>query len=305
MIRVLTGPNNYALKQALKSAKDNFIQKYGDLSLEVIDGDESSYEHLMMAVESVPFLAPKKMLIIYGLGNIKEAAENLDTLLGAASEDDELIIVEPKPDKRSSYFKNLKKNTELTEFKEPDENELANWLVKEASNRGAKLSSADAAYLSQRIGGGQERAANELNKLIDYGADISKETIDSLTEASPQTSVFNLLDSAFSGNAKKAMLIYDEQRIQGEEPIRILAMLIWQMHLVAMVDAAEGRTDQEIMNTSGLKPFTLNKSKSIARRMGRRRISEALSSLVELDTRLKSTSIDADDALKDLLISIS
>ncbi|HEX5456417.1 MAG TPA: DNA polymerase III subunit delta [Candidatus Saccharimonadales bacterium] len=305
MVRVFVGPNSYALREAVKSARDKFMEKYGDLALEVIDGEESSYEHILMAIESVPFLAPKKMLIIYGLGNIKEAVENLDALIEAASENDELIIVEPKPDKRSSYFKNLKKNTQLTEFKDPDEGELAHWLVEHAKNRGAELSSADAAYLVQRIGGSQQRAANELNKLIDYGAVISRETIDYMTEASPQTSVFNLLDAAFGGNAGKAIKIYEEQRTQGEEPIKIMAMLIWQMHLVALVDSAGGRTDQEIMAASGLKPFTLNKSKSIARKMGRQRIKAALSRLVELDRQLKSTSIDADDALKDLLISIS
>lgn len=305
MVRVFVGPNDYALKEAVKSAKEQFVKEYGDLALEIIDGEETSYEHVLMAIESVPFLAPKKMLIIHGLGTIKEAVENLDTLLGVVGENDELIIVEPKPDKRSVYYKSLKKNTELTEFKEPDERELANWLAKEAKKRDARLSSADAAYLVQRIGAGQERAANELGKLIDYGMDITRETIDFLTEASPQTSVFNLLDSVFAGNTKKAIQIYDEQRTQGEEPIRILAMLIWQMHLVAMVDSAGERTDNEIMGISGLKPFTLNKSKSIARRMGKRGIRDALSRLVELDRQLKSSSVDADDALKDLLISIS
>ena len=305
MVRVFVGPNSYALKEAVKSAKDKFTEEYGDLALEVIDGEESSYERVLMSLESVPFLAEKKMLIIYGLGDIKEAADDMDKLISVVGEDDELIIIEPKPDKRSSYYKYLKKNTELTEFKEPDERELSNWLVKEAKDKGAKMSLADANYLIQRIGSGQEQAANELSKLIDYGRGISREIIDSLTEASPQTSVFNLLDSAFAGNAKKTMEIYDEQRTQGEEPIRILAMLVWQMHHVAMVESAGNRTDQEIMDVSGLKPFTLNKSRSIARKMGRQRIKEALSRLTELDKQLKSTSVDADDALKNLLVSIS
>jgi DNA polymerase-3 subunit delta len=305
MVRVFVGPNSYGLKQAVKSAKDKFTEEYGDFALEVIDGEESAYEHVLMAIESVPFLSEKKMLIVYNLGNIKEAAENPDSLLERAGDNDELLIIEPKPDKRSSYYRFLKKNTELSEFKEPDEGELARWLVKQAQEKGTKLSLSDADYLIQRVGVGQEQAANELSKLIDYGAGISRDTIDSLTEASPQTSIFNLLDAAFGRNTKKAMQIYDEQKSQGEEPIRIMAMLIWQMHLVAMVDAAGARTDQEIMNTSGLKPFTLNKSRSIARKMGRRRIKETLSRMAELDKQLKSTSVDADDSLKDLLMSIS
>ena len=96
-----------------------------------------------------------------------------------------------------------------------------------------------------------------------------------MTEASPQSNVFNLLDSAFSGNLKEALEIYDEQRTQGEEPLKIFGMLVWQMHLVALVGSAKGQSDSEIMQSSGLKPFTLNKSKSIARRLGRERIISA------------------------------
>lgn len=285
MIRVLSGPNNFALKQALREAKDKFVKEYGELALEVIDAEETGFDRILEAVESVPFLAEKKMVVAYNLGLLKEAAERMEEIV-KDSGSTELIIVEPKLDRRSSYFKYLKKNTELTEFKELDERDLAGWLVNTAQSKGARLGIAEANYLAQRTGSSQQKAYNELIKLIDYDKDINRQNIDKLTEASPQTSVFNLLDSAFAGNIRKAMDIYDEQRTQGEEPIKILSMLVWQMHLVALVDSAAGRTDAEIMQTSGLKPFTLNKSRSIARRMGKDRIKKVLAELVELDRQL-------------------
>jgi DNA polymerase-3 subunit delta len=302
MVRVFCGANSYMLKQELNKVKTDFIKKYGELSVEVIDGEEASYEQIKDAVNSVPFLAEKKLVIIHGLGQNKAAAEKIEELAEAANE---LTIVEPKPDKRSAYYKFLKKNAEVIEFSEPDEHALARWLVEEAGQKGAKLGLGDANYLIQRVGLNQQHLNNELNKLIDFGQGISRETIDRLTEASPQTTIFNLLDSAFSGNMAKAMDIYEEQRTQGEEPLKIFGLLVWQMHLVALVDSAKGRSDSEIMNVSGLKPFTLNKSRSIARRMGRERIRKILSEMVETDRMLKFTSVDADEALKSLLVSIS
>lgn len=305
MVRIFVGQNNYALKKELGGIKAKFTDKYGDLALEMIDGEETPFEQIKSAVESVPFLAEKKLVIVHSLSQNKDAAEKIEALAESAESGNDLIIVEPKPDKRSSYYKYLAKNTELIEFNELDERELANWLAKEASDRGAKLSFTDAYYLVQRVGSNQELASNELNKLIDYGEGISRENIDSLTEASPQTTIFNLLDSAFSGNLEQAMDIYDEQRTQGEEPLKIFGMIIWQMHLVALVDSAKNQSDAEIMKASGLKPFTLNKSKSIARRMGRKQIKKVLSEMVELDKMLKTTPVDADDALKSLIVSIS
>lgn len=305
MVKVLVGQNNYALRRELGRIKADFIKKYGDLAIETIDGEDASYEQIKSAVESVPFLAEKKLVIIYGLSQNKDAAEKIEPLAEAAESGNDLVIVEPKPDKRGSYYKHLKKNTDVVEFNELDERQLADWLAKEAEKNGLKISFGDAYYLVQRVGSNQELVSNELKKLIDYGEGLSKETIDKLTEASPQTTIFNLLDSAFSGNLEQAMSIYDEQRTQGEEPLKIFGMLIWQMHLVALVDSARNQPDAEIMKASGLKPFTLNKSKSIARKMGRERIKKVLSEMVELDKMLKTTSVNADDALKNLLVSIS
>lgn len=304
MVRVLSGPNSFALKRALNKLKAEFAKKHGELAVEVIDGEEAEFDRIISAIESASFLTAKKMVIVYALSTNKEAVEKIEQLVEAANTGNELVIVEPKMDKRSVYYKYLKKNTQLNEFSELDEQELANWLAGEAKKRAAKLSFSDTYYLVQRIGSNQELAANELNKLIDYDKNVSRQTIDLLTEASPRTNIFNLLDSAFAGNVKKVLSIYDEQRTQGEEPLKILAMIMWQMHLVAMVEAAGERTDGEIMQVSGLKPFTLNKSRSIARRMGREKIKAVLRRLVEVDKQLKTSSVDADDAMKNLLISL-
>lgn len=304
-VKVFIGPNSFALKQALSEVKAGFIKQHGDLAVETIDGDEADFQKVKSAVQSVPFLSSSKLTIVYNLGSIKEPAEEIEGIINSIGDEEELLIVEPKPDKRSSYYKYLKKNTEVKEFNELDERALAAWAVEYSKEKGAKLSTSDANYLIQRAGTGQELLSNELKKLIDYDVNITRENIDSLTEASPQTTVFNLLDAAFSGNTKKAIEIYGEQRYQGEEPLKILGLIIWQLHLVALVDAAEGKSDSEIMQASGLKPFTLNKSKSIVRHMGRQKIRDTLNKLVELDKRMKSSLIDPDEALKDLIISIS
>jgi DNA polymerase-3 subunit delta len=305
MARTFTGPNNFALKQALRGAKAEFVKKHGDLAVEAIDAEESDYNQIISAVESMPFLAEKKLVIVYSLGAVKDIAEKIERLIEATAKSNELIIVERKPDKRSAYYKYLKASTDLSEFKELDERELANWAANETKKSGVKLGFGDAYYLVQRVGTDQELVSGELRKLIDYGKGISKDNIDLLTEASPQTNIFNLLDSAFSGNYKKAMSIYDEQRLQGGEPLKIFGMIIWQMHLVALVESAGDRTDAEIMKTSGLKPYTLNKSRLIARRMGKEKIQNILNELVKLDRQLKTTSVDIDDALKNLLLTIS
>lgn len=304
MVRTFTGPNGFALKQAVNKIKSDFTGEYGDLAVEIIDGDEAEFIHIKSALESVPFLASKKLVIVQNLGAVKEAVERIEELTESANETTELIIVESKPDKRGSYYKYLKKHTDLTEFKELDDRELANWLTGEAKKMDAQLNSADAYYLVQRVGNNQRLIYRELQKLVNYNSRISRQTIDLLTEASPQTSIFNLLDSAFAGEKQKTIQLYEEQRLQKVEPLNILGMIIWQMHSVALLDAAGERSDAEIMQVSGLKPFTLNKSRSIARRLGSNKVKTTLNKLSELDKQLKTTAVDPDEALKNFLISL-
>ncbi len=305
MTRVFTGPNSYALKFQTRSLVSEFISKYGELSVERLDGEESSYEQVLSAIESVPFLAEKKLVVLSGVSTNKELIEKIENLIDSAKEGNELMIIEPKIDKRSVYYKYLKSNAELVEFKELDERGLANWLVEQAKEKGAELRFGDASYLVARIGTDQNKAFNEFGKLIDFDKKITRRSIDSLTEAAAQTNIFNLLDSAFSGNKHKTLDIYESQRAQGDDPLKILAMIIWQMHLVALVEAGQERTDDEVMRASGLKPFTLGKTRAIADTMGRDKIRSVLNHLTRLDKQLKTTSVDADDAVKNLLLSIS
>ncbi len=72
--------------------------------------------------------------------------------------------------------------------------------------------SKDAKYLVMRVGANQQTLSNELAKLLSYDKAITRQTIDLLTEQTPQSTIFELLDAAFAGNSKKAMELYAEQR---------------------------------------------------------------------------------------------
>lgn len=304
MIVTLTGSNGFLLRKSLRQIQSDFIKEHGDLAVERFDGEEATYEQILGAIVSVSFLTPRKLVIIRGLSGNKQAAEQIDKLLDAASDSADLVFVEPKPDKRSVYYKTLKKRTDMQEFAELDERGLANWLMGEAKSRGATLSSPDAFYLVSRVGANQQLLDNELTKLTEYNSVITRDTIDLLTETSPQGNIFNLLDAAFAGDSKRALKLYADQRAQKEEPQKILAMIVWQMHVVALVHAAGPKSADEIARDTKMSPYTLGKAKNIARRLTKAEVIELLDNLCELDRKLKSQAMDADEALKNLLISL-
>lgn len=299
MTFALAGTNHYQLKSRLDELVNSFVKKHGNLVLEKLDGEEASYEQIIGAVESLPFLAEKKMVIIYDLSANKQAAEALEHIIELAGDTTDLIMVESMPDKRSAYYKQLKKLDGFNEFSEPDENELAKWLVSESVKKNARLNLGDARYLVERVGRNQSRLQQELEKLIQYDPLVNKESIKLLIEENPSSTIFNLIDSVFSGNLDQALHIYDEQRRQKVEPQAIHGMLVWQMHAVAVADSAPpANTPAQISKDSGLSPFVIQKSQRIAHKIGRQKIIEFMRLLRDIDYRGKHEALDYDDALR-------
>jgi DNA polymerase-3 subunit delta len=234
----------------------------------------------------------------------KEFVDVAPDLLKALPETTDVIIIEPKLDKRLSYYKFLKQHSDYHECNELDEAGLAKWLIAQAEEQGGTLSRADATYLVERVGAIQQLLANELAKLLSHSPDITRQTIDILTDQTPQSTIFELLDAALAGRTQRALQLYAEQRAMKVEPQAILAMLAWQFHVLAVVKAAGNRDPGTIAKEAKLNPFVVRKSQATARKLEFEQIKHLIHSALELDIRLKSQPIDADEAVLYLLSSI-
>lgn len=293
------------LKAELDRLVGDFVQEHGDFALERLDGEEAEYGRITESVQSLPFLASKKLVVLKNGGANKQFAENIEHILDSITDSTDLIIVEPKLDKRLSYYKTLKKKTDFREYAALDVLGLANWLNKAAKERGGELKTADARYLVERVGTNQQLLSNELNKLLNYQPNVTRETIDLLTEATPQSTIFELLDAAFAGNIKRALKLYAEQRTLKVEPQQILAMIAWQLHILALIKTAGQRSADDIAKDAKINPYVVRKSQSIARKLTLAELKKLVHDALELDVRLKSQSIDADEALQHYLLTIS
>lgn len=305
VITVLTGENSYLLKAELRRLIDGFVAEHTDIGLERLDGEEADYDRMRESLESLPFLASRKLVVLHKPSANKEFIERAADLLADVSDTTDVIIVEPKPDKRTAYYKFLKKTAELKEFNELDENGLVRWATEQVKERGGALSLSDARYLVQRVGVSQELISNELDKLLNYNSTVSRQTIDLLTDPTPQSTIFELLDAAMSGNAKRALELYEEQRAMKVEPQQILAMLAWQLHALAIVKTAVGKDTAMISKEAKINPFVVRKTQGLSRQMSLPQVKRLIRSTLELDTRLKSQPIDADEALINLLLTVN
>lgn len=304
MIATITGSNQFLAKNRLDEITRQFVNEYGDLALERLDGEEIEAQGVIDAVQSLPFLASKKLVIVRNLSANKQAAEKIEQIISSVTDSCDLIFHEPVTDKRTVFYKTLKAKTQFEEFSKLDGSNLVEWACDYAKKQAAELSYADANYLIQRLGDDQQLLASELDKLITYNPKISHQTIDLLSEKTPQSKVFDLMDAAFAGNKKRALELYEEQRAQKIEPQAILGMLAWQLNIFAVAKYSEGKQSGEIAKDLGLSPFPVSKAVGLVRRLDQKDILNLVNQAERIDRLSKTKPIDLDEALKTYIATI-
>ncbi len=305
MIVVLTGANDFLRKAELKKLTNAFLREHDAMAIEKLDGEEASAERMQAAVSSLPFLTSRKLVILRDPGKQKVFAEKIVDILKEVADTTDLIIDEPKLDKRLSYYKTLKKDTDFREFTELDANGLTTWAAGYAKEQGGMVSTGDARALIDRVGPNQQLIKSELDKLLAYNPQITRQTIELLVDPMPQSSVFELLDAAFQGKTARMLQLYHEQRALKVEPQAIIALIAWQLHVLAVVKTAGERSPDEISRAAKLNPYVVRKSLGLARHLSLPQVKRMVSDLLALDIRMKTVSVDADEALQLYLLKLS
>lgn len=304
VITTLTGENDYMITKFVRQQQVHYLDKYGQFGVEKIDCEEVETERILEALQSLPFLAPEKLVILRKPGQNKKFVDMFTDILETIPQSVTVIIIETKPDKRSTYYKTLKSKTELKEFPVLDNNMLAKWLVSEAKDRGGEISLSDAIFLLNRVGNNQMLLSNDLDKLITYSPKINRDNINKLTIESPQTTIFDLIEASLQGRTKKALEIYEQQRQQKVEPQQIVAMLAWQLHIMATVKSAGQKSSSQIASDAKINPYVVGKSQKLVGEMTYSEIKQHIHDLFELDYQLKTSAIDADLALQGYIMGL-
>lgn len=305
MITVLTGNNSYLIFNKLSQLEQDFLKSNEQIGIEKFGGADIEFAEFMASIKAVSLFAPKRFLVVYELSANKALAEQIEQIISSISDMIDLVIVEVNPDKRTRYYKTLQKLTSLQEFRQLDENQTLSWIKSYVKEAGGEIGVSEARYLVSRLSIDQQLLHNELDKLIAYKPKITIETIDLLVEPTPQSSVFELLDTAFAGDTQRAISIYKDQRQQNVEPLAILGMIGWQLYALATVSLAGDRSIDAIARDTKLNPFVVRKSQALLRQRSFDQIKELTYEALKTDIRLKSQHVDEDEALIQLLIKIA
>ncbi len=300
MIIFLYGEDSFRAKEKLNKFKQKFITEVDSSAVNLVelDGKKVTLNDLNKAMATQSFLSKKRMIIIRDIlkQNKTQQTEVLELLKKGKyreGQDDNIIIfLDTKVDKRSALFKYLKASKFSEEFIKLKDKVLVKWIQQRVVQIGGRINQAVATYLAERSDGNLWALSNEINKLVAQKGkkEISQEDVEQTYLIQIDDNIFNLTDAVGARNKKLALKLIDEQLSSGVNEIYLLTMIVRQFRILLQlrVELDKGKGNyREIAKELSLHPFVVQKALAQASKYKLDDLKNIYKKLLDADIRLK------------------
>ncbi len=323
------GEETYLIDDILRRLKKKLVNPdFEQLNFILIGGKEASYEKIIDACETLPFMAEKKLVYLNGLdifkkksGSSPEEEEEQSTkyITEMPKNDEErfanyiakipesTVVVfygNPSVDGRRKIVKQIKKYGCAAEFTKLSEEKFNRWikwifgtLGKSIGARELVLFKNNLDYLGKRSSQNLLDVENEIKKLVSFmgeSINVEKDHIDKAMGSNFHNDIFNLLDSIEKNNYPESVKRLNHMLEKKEPALKILAVLGNQIKniLSSKLLTEEGYSYKEIASKLEIHDFVARKCVTQGRRLTIERLRELLNLFLDADMAIKSSKMD-------------
>lgn len=190
-----------------------------DFNCDVLRGADIEVSGLSAALEALPMLAARRLVVIRDPGAMKKPQrERLERYLAKPAAESVLLLVVPSTASKLDAW--LSKAGTLVEFRELEGDDLKKWIAKEAKERcGVDITAGATSRLADYCGSDLQMLAGELRKLAAYvnGATIDEAAVEAMTGVRPGVTLADLLDRVAMRDTTGAIAIVREVLAQPKQ----------------------------------------------------------------------------------------
>lgn len=287
------------------------------------DMRESSIQEAMFDVQTVPFLSPKKAILVrhpYFLSGKDVKADvnhDLDVLinyLNHPNSENILIFYAPyeKLDERKKLVKLLKQKSEVSTFEVYNKASLTAWLKKKLNEEKITFDQEAIDLFLSLTHEKLDLLYKELEKVSLYfmgetsNRHLNKELVNTLVARQLEDNVFQLTDAILNRKVKEAYQIYQDLLTQNEEPFKILILIANQFRLMSQVMqlSSSGYREAEMAKTLEVHPYRVKLMLEHSYKFKLTMIKHYLGQLADIDYKIKSGELKKELALEMFILSI-
>jgi DNA polymerase III subunit delta len=310
---LLYGPDEFTRSEALAALKAQVPPDLADLNVSTLDGRRLKLDALAGACEALPFIAEKRVVVVYDLIKHQKAGKERDELrayLERLPNTTDLVLVESEDfDKRSVLFTYVKKAGEVREFLPREGADLLRWVAERAKSLRVTLEPAAANRLVTLAGNDSRALVNEIAKLAAYvgaGGRITPAVVDLLVSDDQEQNLFAFIDEVSARRRGPALAGLRRLLDDGQAAPYILFMLARQVRVLLGVKelAAQRMRPDDIATQLGQRPFVVRKAMDQARGFSDADLLRLHDRVLALDNATKTGRFDAEAGLELLVAEL-
>ncbi|SDB08395.1 DNA polymerase III, delta subunit [Streptococcus henryi] len=309
--------------------KERLLEKIGfdkaDLTYSYFDMSETNYQDAEMDLVSLPFFADEKVVIFDNLLDIttdkksfldEKELKRFEAYLENPLETTRLVIFAPgKLDGKRRLVKLLKRDAKLFEAGELKEAELRTYFQKLAHKDGLVFDSGIFDALLIKSNFDFSEILKNLAFLKSYKKDgqINQADIDEAIPKTLQDNIFDLTQFILTGKIDTARDLVRDLRLQGEDEIKLIAIMLGQFRTFLQVKilASQGKSEQQIITDLSdylgrrVNPYQVKYSLRDSRPLSLPFLKKAVATLIETDYAIKTGTYDKDYLFDVALLKIA
>ena len=280
-----------------------------------LTGPKLDLNDLREAVDAAPFLSERTFTEIRDVDLASVDAEGLKKILSDIPDWATLAFVYAPgntPKGTLSAMKTIKKLGTSVEFTEQSSDSLQTWVARHFRDQGCRIDAQTASYFLYVCGSRMNTLLPEILKVSGHASNgvVTREDVDAVARRAPETTVFEMTDAIGARDYNRAAShLADLLADRDETPQRLLYMLTDQIQRLyaAKVFAASGRQEALVECFPNLAKwdFLRRKLYQTASAFSTERLARAVSACARCDLASRSTGGDAQQLLKELLLSLA
>ena len=266
----------------------------------VFEGTITDFSAIDAAMESPPWMAERKLILVRGTGVAKspnaEARAYWEVRLKDLPDYVTLVFYESEADRRGIIYKTAAKLGDAVECAPLEGTELVNWVGRGCRQEGFAIGRSEIDYLIRSCDGGMNNIKRELEKLFHYCiGSITKADIDRIVTKLPQARVFEMLNAMLRGDGRAVFAQLGELVTLKESPFMVLALLCTNFERIyhAKVLLEEGTPPNAIASAIGVSPYFVRDYTGAAAKFTKPFLRRALCEIAEIDLAVKQGEVDA------------
>lgn len=311
----LWGPEDYLREQYLLQLKALCLPEGEDgFSFHRINGPELDMDIFRQAVDAVPFLSERSFVELREI-DINRIKDN-DGFIKCIRDIPDYCTVcfvqgaQFEPDGRLKAVKALREEAKELVFTQQSQGMLTDWIVRRFAHAGKSIELDAAQRLIYISGDLMNRLIPEIEKVAAFakGERVTVSDVEAVASHIPEAVVFDMTDRIAEKKYNAAMSILSELLAdKNNDPIMLLAILGMQMRRLyaAKLIVKQGAGVKELMELCAIKyEFIASKLISAAKGYTPEQLIRAVELCAEADYKMKSSSVDDTELLKETVLRI-